>query len=398
MDNDCRKRHVLFVDDEPNVTEGLKRMLRPLRNEWELFFAQSAAEGLEIMDRVNIDVIVSDMRMPVMDGAQLLATVQKKHPGTIRIVLSGQSSREAILKAAGAAHQYFSKPCDAETIKQTVSRAFLLRDVVSGERLRNIASKMQNLPVLPKTYTQLMEEMRKDEPSLQVISKLVSEDVAMTAKILQVVNSAYFGIRRQITTTDDAIKYLGLENVSALVLAANVFSQFETKLLPSGFSMTSLWDHSGEVGRLSQVIMKAEHKPKHEIDNALTAGLLHDCGKLILAVNLPQKYGEIIALAKQSGEKLETIERNELDADHAEVGAYLLGIWGLPDSIVEATAFHHNPEKFQHKGCNALTAVHVANCFANNSDLLSVNDKYLEECGVTDRVSHWISLMSENKN
>ena len=390
------KKKVLFVDDEPNVTQGLKRMLRSMRREWEMSFALSGPEALEIMAAGPIDVIVSDMRMPGMDGAQLLGIVQERYPNTIRIVLSGQSSKEAILRAVGAAHQYLAKPCDAETIKQTVSRAFMLRDIVTGDRLQGIAAKMQTLPTLPETYNELLEEMKQTEPSLPYISRLIKKDVSMTAKILQVVNSAYFGIRRKITSTEEAVKYLGLENISALVLAANVFGQLDQTIAVPGFSMESLWSHSGEVGRLAQRILKAENKPKGDVDDVLTGGLLHDCGKLVFAANMPSAYAKIIKDVKENATPLSDAEKAVFGASHAEVGAYLLGIWGLPDAIVEAVAFHHNPSEFQHQGCTSLTAVHVANCYCHDKSASTIDQEYIRLSGQAEKLQTWVQIMGQS--
>lgn len=391
------KKNVLFVDDEPNVTQGLKRMLRSMRGEWDMSFALSGAEALKIMEQKHIDVIVSDMRMPGMDGAQLLGIVQEKYPNVIRIVLSGQSSKEAILRAVGAAHQYLAKPSDAETVKQTVARAFMLRDIVTGDRLQGIAAKMQTLPALPETYNELIQEMQTEEPSLPFISRLIKKDMAMTAKILQVVNSAYFGVRRKIVSPDDAVRYLGLENISALVLAANVFGQLDKKISVPGFSMQMLWNHSGEVGRLAQIILKAENKSKQDVDDVLTAGLLHDCGKLVFAANMGAKYAEVLKETAENESSLSLAEHETFGASHAEMGAYLLGIWGLPDSIVEAVAFHHNPADFPHQGCTSLTAVHVANCFFKDRDGSSSDQTYLEQIGMMDRLPAWVSLMQKNQ-
>lgn len=390
------KKKVLFVDDEPNVTQGLKRMLRSMRKEWEMSFALSGPEALELMEAQHVDVIVSDMRMPGMDGAQLLGIVQERYPNTIRIVLSGQSSKEAILRAVGSAHQYLAKPCDAETIKQTVSRAFMLRDIVTGDRLQGIAAKMQTLPTMPETYHELLQEMQEAEPSLPFISRLIKKDMAMTAKILQVVNSAYFGIRRKITSPEEGVKYLGLENISALVLAANVFGQLDEQISLPGFSMTTLWNHSGEVGRLAQLILKAENKPKGDVDDVLTGGLLHDCGKLVFAANMPSAYAKIIKESNESETPISIAERDTFGATHAEIGAYLLGIWGLPDAIVEAVAFHHNPSDFQHQGCTSLTAVHVADSYYHDKTCSTIDQQYLTLSGQADKLPTWVKIMGQS--
>ncbi|MBN2528456.1 MAG: HDOD domain-containing protein [Deltaproteobacteria bacterium] len=390
-------KRILFVDDEPNVLQGLKRMLRSMRKEWDMSYAGGGEEALRLMEEAEApyDVIVSDMRMPGMDGAQLLTEVTRRFPNTVRIVLSGQSEKEAVFKAIGKTHQYLSKPCNPEILKQTVARACNLRDLLSDEALKSLSSRMEQMPSMPKIYLELIEELKEESPSMQLISRLIAKDVAMTAKILQLVNSAFFGIRRRITTVDMAVNYLGLENVSSLVLAANVFSQFNTDIPIRGFSLEALWSHSGKVGRNAQTIVKLEDKTKEEVDDAMTAGLLHDCGKIIFAANLPEKYSEVLRLLES--EKISLIEAEEkiIGTNHSVIGAYLLGVWGLPDAIVEAVAFHHNPEFCPSVGCSALTAVHVANGACHEMDGAgSINMAYIEECGLGENVQRWLASIS----
>lgn len=391
------KKRILFVDDEPNVLLGLKRMLRSMRKEWDMSYASGGVEALELMKAMPFDVVVSDMRMPGMDGAQLLTEVTLHYPNTVRIVLSGQSDKEAIFKAIGKTHQYLSKPCDPNVLKQTVSRACNLRDLLSNEKLKSLASQMDNMPSMPEIYLELVDELKQESPSIQHISRLISQDVAMTAKILQLVNSAFFGIRRRITTVDMAVNYLGLENVSSLVLAANVFTQFKKAASIKGFSLESLWSHSGKVGRFAQTIIKSEDGSKEDIDDAMTAGLLHDCGKLILASNIPDEYSDAIRL--QTSEKIHLCdaEIQVIGTTHAVMGAYLLGVWGLPDAIVEAVAFHHNPINCPSTGCSALTAVHVANAATNKNDAtINVDKNYLAEIGVQDKLETWQQRLLES--
>ncbi|MBN2342796.1 MAG: HDOD domain-containing protein [Deltaproteobacteria bacterium] len=390
------KKRILFVDDEPNVLQGLKRMLRPMRNEWDMVFAGGGEDALATMSSAEdpFDVVVSDMRMPGMDGAQLLTEVTRRYPNTVRIVLSGQSEKEAIFKAIGKTHQYLSKPCNPDVLKQTVARACALRDLLSNEGLKSLASQMDHMPSMPEIYMELVDELKEDSPSLQHISRLISQDVAMTAKILQLVNSAFFGIRRRITTVEMAVNYLGLENVSSLVLAANVFSQFQQSAKVKGFSMEALWSHSGQVGRYAQSIVKQEERSKEEVDDAMTAGLLHDCGKLIFASNMAREYEDALQLAEKEKLSLNEAEERVLGTNHAIMGAYLLGVWGLPDAIVEAVAFHHHPEKCPSSGCTALAAVHVANAVARSGkEKPKISLNYMSSCGLTDKTPDWISAL-----
>jgi HD-like signal output (HDOD) protein len=218
----------------------------------------------------------------------------------------------------------------------------------------------------------------------------------MTAKILQVVNSAYFGVRRHVSTAEMAIKLLGLDNIRSLVLFANVFSDAAFSVSVKGLSMENLWTHSGTAGRFCQLILKEENKSKDEIDNALTAGLLHDCGKLILAANSPSGYEEAIDIARREKIFLYEAEKRIFGVSHAEAGAYLLGLWGLPDPIVEAVAFHHTPCKVKGSGISLVTAVHAANAFEHSMDEGSdsgfvqlLDMEYIKSIGAEEKVESW---------
>ncbi|MDJ0763327.1 MAG: response regulator [Myxococcota bacterium] len=392
------KKRVVFVDDEVRVLEGLKRLLRPMRHEWEMVFADSGKKALALMEERPFDVIVTDMRMPEMDGAQLLTEVMKRYPSTVRIVLSGQASKEAMMRSIGPSHQYLSKPCDAETLKAIVTRACALRDILTSDRLSFVA-RMKNLPSLPEIYQDLLAELKSDEPSLRLIGRLIEKDVGMTAKVLQLVNSAYFGVRRNISNPAAAVNLLGIENVRSLVLFANIFSKVDASASASGLSMDTMWKHSAAVGKLSHEILKYEQLEKHVIDEALTAGLLHDCGKLVFAANMGKKYAEALNLSIKEEIPLLEAEQQVFDATHAEAGAYLLGLWGLPDSIVEAVAFHHNPSACMNQNINVLTAVHVADGLTREqgisgsvSGLELLDMAYLEQLNIVDRVAVWNKL------
>ncbi len=392
------KKRVLFVDDETKVLQGLKRMLRTMRKEWEMDFATSGELALSKMEEQPFDVVVSDMRMPGMDGAELLTHVMNRFPNAVRIVLSGQADKEAMLRSIGPSHQYLSKPCDAEMLKQIVGRACGLRDILTSDRLSFI-SQMEGLPSLPEIYTELVEELKSDEPSIAFVTRLIEKDVGMTAKILQLVNSAYFGVRKHVSSTAMAIKLLGLENVRSLVLFANVFSQVSMSHAVEGFSPETLWKHSGAVGQLCQEILRSEKKEKEMIDNALTAGLLHDCGKLVFAANIGKDFGDAMRMARKEEIPLSQAEEETIGASHADAGAYLLGLWGLPDAIIEAVAFHHAPSKCFDSELSALTAVHVADAlmreYADSPDHAGPTDldpNYISTIGVDDKIESWRKL------
>ena len=308
----------------------------------------------------SFDVVVSDMRMPHMDGAQLLGEVKERYPQVVRIVLSGHSELETILRSVGPTHQYLAKPCDPDKLKAVITRACALRDLLGDNTLRELASQMSSIPSLPKTYTEIVEELQSPEASIQRIGQIVSKDVGMAAKILQLVNSAFFGLRHNVSDPAQAASFLGVDTIKALVLSVHVFSQLKFADV-DGLCLETLWNHSALAGALAKRISAEEGGSEQLRGDALTAGLLHDSGKLILAANLPDRYSEVLKVVRDDGVPLWEAERKHLGATHAELGAYLLGLWGLPDPIVEAVAFHHAPSRCPVEGLTPLLAVHVAN-------------------------------------
>lgn len=352
-------KRVLFVDDEPRVLEGLQRMLRPMRHEWELAFAEGGVAALELLRDSSFDVVISDMRMPGMDGAQLLAQVQQLYPQTVRIVLSGHSDQEMTMKSVGPAHQYLTKPCTADSLKETVGRVCALRDLLENDSLQRLISQIPTLPALPSLYTELVEEIQASDASIKRVGEIISRDIGMTAKMLQLVNSAFFGLRRTVSNPAEAAMLLGLDTIMSLVLSIQIFSECKAGKV-RGFSAEALWSHSMRVGRCARAIAKAESKETKIAGDSFTAGLLHDVGRLILAVTLPRQYEEALAQAASEGVPDSHVERLAFGTAHAEVGAYLLGLWGLPASIVEAVAFHHQPAECFSDTFSPLTAVHAA--------------------------------------
>ncbi len=386
---------VLFVDDQPNVLAGLRRMLRGMRDEWQMEFAESGQEALTLMAESPFDVVVSDMRMPGMDGAQLLTETATRHAGTVRIILSGQSDQEGVLRAVTPAHQYLSKPCDAETLKATIARACSLRDTLNQESLIRLVSQVTTLPSLPHVYTQLLEELQSEDASVQGVAELIAQDVGMTAKLMQMVNSSFFGIPRRVESPTQAAAMLGLNVLKPLVLSAGIFSQFDSDGL-HGYSVDALMEHSLAVSHLAEQIVKSHSDNKELAEDALLAGLLHDVGQLLLVANMPRQFSKALAVAREKEISLYDAELECVGASHADVGAYLLGLWGLADPIVEAVAFHHQPTKCAVDGFVPLTAVHVANILVNETQpsceitySLDCDVDYLQRCGVADQLPKW---------
>src|SRR4051812_29140875 len=220
-------KRILFVDDEPNILDGLRDLLRKYRHKMEMVFATSGDAALAELREGRFDALVSDMRMPRMDGATLLQKVKEEYPDVIRIILSGQAERNSVFMALPVCHQFLAKPCDAETLCNVIERSCRLRDLLTDQSLRKQIGGIEKLPSLPTVYRQLMEAMARPDVSAGKLAQIIEQDSAMSAKILQLVNSACFGATRSISRIDHAVMYLGMELVKNLALTVNVFASME---------------------------------------------------------------------------------------------------------------------------------------------------------------------------
>lgn len=376
-------RRVLFVDDEPRILEGLQRMLRPQRQEWETVFAPGAEAALVMMEALPFDVIVSDMCMPGMDGATLLGHVRELYPQVVRIVLTGHTELSTALRVVPLAHQFLAKPCDAQTLRVAVERACHLKALLNDESMRRTLAGLKDLPSVPRTYEALTRSLAQPDVSLQNVAKIIEQDVGVSAKVLQLVNSAFFGISRSMTNIQSAVSYLGINTLKNLVLSVEIFRAFKPQGELPGFSLEELQYHS----QLTANIAARLPVPNYMVDTVLAAGLLHDVGKLILAWRFSERFKKNLAAADREACPLHIVEERHDGFSHAAIGAYLLGLWGLPYSVVESVALHHGPNRVPHQKFDAISAVYTANLLAHELEAASSGEpsvypfeNFQEEC------------------
>jgi HD-like signal output (HDOD) protein len=392
-------RRVLFVDDELSALDDLRRMLRPQREEWEMAFATGGEAALALLETHPFDVIVSDMRMPGLDGAALLHRVRDQYPQIVRIVLSGQTEMSTALRVVPVAHQFLAKPCDAGVMRVAVERACHLQSLLNDDAIRRSVGAMGDLPSLPRTYHELTCALTDPEVSLQKVARIVEHDVGISAKILQLVNSAFFGLSHSITSVQSAVTYLGLTTLKNLVLSVEVFRAFKPKRAVKGFSLEGLQYHS----RLTAHIAARLPVAKHLTDAVVVAGMLHDVGKLILAAKLSERFENTLAEAEKEHSPLHKVEERERGFGHAEIGAYLLGLWGLPYTVVEAVAFHHTANQAAHQLLDAVSAVHVADLLAHELEehprepgleapAAENREAEFEKLGVVENLAEWRAM------
>ena len=395
------KKTILFVDDEPNILSGLKRMLRSMRKTMNFQFAENGPAALEIMAAEKIDVVVSDMRMPGMDGATLLTTVQERYPHAVRIMLTGQANDESILRTVGVVHQFLAKPADPDILKQVIERASALQDLMADERLQKLVSKVDSLPSLPETYARLQLVLKDPNSGLGDVAEVIEQDLAMSAKVLQLVNSAFFGLYKHIESPSRAVNLLGLDTIKALVLGVGVFSEMKSPASKI-FNVNGLWSHSMATAAFAKKIAFQESDDKEMIDNTFIAGLLHDVGKLLLFSRMPKEYEQAVTRAIETPCLLHEAEHLVFGACHGDIGGYLIGLWGLPGSVVESITFHHRLESYPEVSFCPPVIVHAAdwiyyklnpNSYVGEPPQL--NEPILEQVGMLDHIDSWIDLCTE---
>ena len=389
------RSRLLFVDDEVLVLQGLKRSLHCMRSQWDMTFVESGAAALEALAREHYDAIITDMRMPLMDGAQLLEAVKEKYPEVVRMVLSGQASRETVLRSLGPVHQYVSKPCDPQDLKSRLAQAFVMRDLLKNSGIRALVLSLKSIPSPPALYHELQSELQSDDVSLRKVAEIVSKDAGMTAKILQLANSAFMGARFTVSNPTQAITLIGTELVRALVLSVHVFSQFKD---PSATDCAVLWEHGIAVSCLAQRIASCEKCAKNVVDECSTAGILHEIGKLVLLAEMPRQYADLLAKISEEPASVHAAERERFGCTHAELGAYLLSIWGLPHPLIHAVAFHDRPADSIENCFSPLTIVHTADAFvsschpANIVHDVKLDEDYINGLGLGERLPVWRGL------
>ncbi|MEJ2611311.1 MAG: response regulator [Candidatus Thiodiazotropha sp.] len=335
---------ILFVDSDHNQLQSLKRALHDHQNQWQLHFTENAASALDLLQQMPVDIIVTETKLNGSNGSSLLKTVQSQFPGTTRLLFSGQALRTPAQEVVHHAHQFIAKPCNTKDLINNLERVLQLRGLLNNPAMEEMINSLGTLPSLPQSYREMIDALQSENTTLADIGKIVAQDIGMSAKLLQMVNSAFFGLPQKIASPAHAVSLLGIETVSNLALGAGVFSQLDQAVIKS-FQLELLWEHSQSISGLVRRLAQLHGMSRQEIEIPVMAGLLHDIGKLVLASQNTKEYLRIVEQSKRDKIPLFEVEADALWCHHASIGAYLMGIWGLPFTAVEAVALHHSPEK-----------------------------------------------------
>lgn len=367
------KQRILFVDDESPMLEGLRTRLHRMHAKWEMVFVDSGERAIKELENGQYQVIVTDMRMPGMDGAQLLQTVSARWPEVVRIVLSGYAELQQTIRLVPIAHQYLSKPCESLRLENTIERAVQLHEMLRDPQLRASVGRIKKLPAMPRTYAKLQEALASDSCTVQEIAKIVAADTAIAARVLHIVNSAFFRLARRITNVEQAVTYLGFAAVRNLVMSAEVFAEWQAR--DACVNLELLQSHVLRVANATQALTAKTPLA----DDALLAALVHDIGYWVLAQECPDELREAVSIARKEGIELHDAEKRVIGSSHAEIGAYLLGLWGLPYSVLEAVAHHHEPKRVAQTDFDVLAALAIAHALTEPAETQAFDGEFVAE-------------------
>ncbi len=379
-------RRILLVDDDAAILRELEGHLASKRDEWDVVTAESGEEALDKLEGHTTDLILSDTRMPEMDGPMLLDRVSEVSPSTIRFLMASVRDADMAIRLGSAAHRFLVKPLGANDLTSTINAALELHEMLDSESLREVVTTIRSLVSPPSIYSELVDAVRQPTFNMDDVGRIVMKDPAIASRVLQIVNSSFFSLSRDITNINEAVGLVGLQMIKSLILSVHIFTTFSEAMQV----VVGVWDHSMRTACIAKTIMKMERASSVDVDTAFTAGLLHDVGKLIFATELGDRYLKVFERARMDGQPLHVVERRVMQASHSDVGAYMFGMWGLPDSLLEAVAFHHEPRRVGTTWISPLIAVHIAD-YLDHSELgdesalaeqANLDLQQLETCGI----------------
>ena len=390
------KKNILFVDADPASFGAVKLKINNVFPGWEASYAPSGEAAFAMLRESSFGVVVVALEIAGQEGSKILQELVAHHPETLRVISADSAAKAQVMRITKSVHRFLAKPIDLKVLKGIIDRNLRYQEIIHDHTLIKLITGVGKLPSFPPIYYQILRELQSPEGSLRKVGDMVAQDVALTAKVLQVVNSSYFGLSRKIITPQQAVALLGLDVLRALVVYTYAFANFKVHPRLEDFSVKRLSQHSLIVGKLAQALVHGELGDKSMEEEALSAGILHDIGKLVL-IQSPDQYLEALSYSQANGCSEYLAEYQIFGASHAEVGAYLLGLWGIPESVVLAVAFHHNPSKLMDSGFTALTAIHVADALiesggGNSLDIPGVDLFYLTQIRKQNQMGKWLTL------
>lgn len=385
--------HVLFVEDDADTTSLLRSTLIEKHPDWDVRFVRSGEDALELMEHRTFDVVVTQAVLHGITGAELLSIVRYQSPTTTRMVMADLAQSSALSAGASVAHRVLLNPVNVHTIAEVIQRTSGLQTTLQDPELQAMISSIDILPRPSEVVRSLNELLDLPGVSALQAARTIERDPAMTAKLLSVINSAYYGLSHHVTEVSEAVAYLGLDVVRNLCVSNELMRSLEGNSPLTQSAVQLLTEHAVAVAHVARELLP----DRHSASNAYAAALLCDVGLLVFAANAPEKLLELQVQVMRSNLPLTEVEMEVFGVHHAHVSAALLELWGLPEPIVEAVASHHDAHMLPGETMNLAHAVYIAERIVtarhqvledvewNHEDLLE--DDYLARIGASDLVT-----------
>lgn len=354
-------KRIIFVDDDIPLLEGLRARLYGMAHEWDMTFADSGGKAIEEFQRRPFDLIVSDIRMPGIHGSRLLRTISERWPETVRIALSGLCEADQVIRVASTAHQFLSKPCESPLLEEVIGRCLGLQELLPSPELRAMVGRIQRLTPLRNTHSKLKELVSGEDATNGELAKMIGSDTVITARVLQMANSSFFRRARRISGIEQAVAHLGFGSIRGLVMSPEIFPQAEDRSANCPVDLERLQLHAQSVAASARALTDGTALA----DDAVLAALLQNIGYWILSRECPRELERAHECARSNQVSMHAAEIRVLGASHAQIGAYLLGLWGLPRPVVDAVAYHHAPDDVRQGEFDALAALSIARALAD---------------------------------
>lgn len=367
------KAKILFIDDHENVLHSLKLSLRSMRNEWDMSFAPSGAQGLDMFRQILPDVVVTDMRMPDMDGASVLRNIRKYKPDVGKIILSGYSDKETVIRNMQLANEYLSKPCRTEELIAAIRKTLSTNDIVLNSEIKNIIAEIETVPSCSDAYERLVSELSNGRNDPEIIGDIISQDIALSTNILRIVNCTFFNFPKQAGDIKHAVQMLGAQALLNIIKSSQLFEKLKELEEPE-ISLKMLWDHSIRVARFAKIIAAGSDLSETTSNDCVIASMFHDIGKFIFASKLKKQFSQVISLVKNENCTLDIAEKCILGSNHAEVGAYLLSRWGFSLEQVSILRFHHDPKVMDSESVTPQMVLFVADSM--DHELVHIQNRF----------------------
>ena len=395
-------RRILFVDDDELILRSVERALRRHAHEssWELSFVTDGQTALDRLAEQPYDIVLVDAQMPRMSGTTLLRRIQELHPGMVRILLSGHTDLDLLRTTLPLAHQFMAKPCDAQQLKSMLENACCLRSILNRPELRQLVASSNELPSAPRTYVELKNALSNPQVSTRTVADIVERDINISARVLALVSSGFYGLPRQVNSVGVAVALLGIDVIKAIVLSVEISKMFPAPPSIPEFSIDAVQRRSSAAAQLAKRLIGFEAGG----DTVLIGGMLQDVGQLVFAARAGQRFAIALSTSARGKTPLYEAELELFGSTHAEVGGYLLGLWGLPSKSVQTVAHHLEPVANAHT-FDAAAALYVANLLSVNPDVpaleqvparsIAIDLSYLQALGVAEHLDDWRKLARE---